>query len=200
MKYIQSWFHLSNKPTPQNLFENLFPNYAFDWKQIYLLPQIMAINSYQRNFQNKLLHNILYLNKKLYIFGKISSRLCSICHSKDETFAHLFCECVRVSQLWSQLRIFFSTDLDLPLLASQTTIFDFLAETDKCIFKIRNYLLLVFEIYIHKSWQKCSIDISRLTNEIRNRKKLEKNTATNDTKKLVIYKKKWGKTHKIIKT
>ena len=42
---------------------------------------------------------------------------------KYETVTHLFCECARVSQLWSQLRIFFSTDTDLPLLTPQTAIF-----------------------------------------------------------------------------
>ena len=92
---------LNNKPTSQNYFENSFPNYTFDWKQIYLLPRIIIINSCQRNFQNKILHNILYLNKKPYIFGKIDSPLCFICHLNDEIVAHLFCECVRVSQLWS---------------------------------------------------------------------------------------------------
>ena len=76
---------LKNKPTSQSFFENSFPNYAFDWKRIYLLPQIITINSYQRNFQYKIFHNILYLNRRLYIFGKIDSPLCSICHPNDET-------------------------------------------------------------------------------------------------------------------
>ena len=67
-----------NRHTSQNYFENSFPNYSFDWKQIYLLPQIITINSYQCNSQYKILHNILHLNKKLYIFGKIYSPLCSI--------------------------------------------------------------------------------------------------------------------------
>ena len=123
----------------QSYFENSFPNYTFDWKQIYLLPWIITINSFQRNFQYKILHNILCLNKKLCIFGKIDSPLCSICHSNDETVA-LFCECIRVNELWSQVRIFFSSDLNLPLLTPQTAIFDFLVETDKCIFKITNHL------------------------------------------------------------
>ena len=111
----------------------------------------------------------------------------------------MFCECVRVSQLWSQLRIFFSTDLNLPLLTPQTAIFGFLVETDKCIFKITNHLLLIFKMYIYKSREKGSVDISSLINEIRKIETLEKNTATNDTKKLVIYNKKWEKTHKATK-
>ena len=136
---------LKNKPTSQSYFENLFPNYIFDWNQIHLLPRIIPINRYQRNFQYKMLHNILYLNRKLYIFGKIGSPLCPICHSNEETVAHLFCECVRVSQLWSQLRTFFSTDLNLPLLTPQTAIFGFPAETDKSIIKIMNHLQMILE-------------------------------------------------------
>ena len=118
---------------------------------------------------------MLYLNRKLHIFGKIDSPPCSICHSIDETVAHWFCECVRVNQLWSQLRIFFSTDLNLPLLTPQTAIFGFLADTDKCISTIStNHLLLIFKMYICRSREKCSVDISRLINDIRKIKTLEK--------------------------
>ena len=52
---------LKNKPTSQSYFENSFPNYTFDWEQIYFLPRIITINSYQPNFQCKIFHNILYL-------------------------------------------------------------------------------------------------------------------------------------------
>ena len=83
--YLVLVLSLKNKPTSQSYFENSFPNYTFDWKQIYLLPRIITTNSYQRNFQYKMHHNILYLNKKLYIFEKIDSPLCSICHSNDES-------------------------------------------------------------------------------------------------------------------
>ena len=53
-------------------------------------------------------------------------------------------------------------------------------------------------MYIYKSREKGSVDISSLINEIRKVKILDKNIATNDTKKLVIYNKKWKKTHKAI--
>ena len=48
-------------------------------------------------------------------------------------------------------------------------------------------------MYIYINWENGSIDICRLINEIRKLKTLEKNKGTNDTKKLVIYNKKWGK-------
>ena len=157
---------VKNKPTSQD--------YTFDWKQIYLLAPITTINSYQCNFQYKILQNTLYLNKKLYIFGKIDSPLSSICHSNDESVAHLFCECERVSQLWSQRRIFFSTDLKSTTI--NATDIGFLAETDTCIFKITNHLLVIFKIhiYIYINREKGSVDISRLINEIRKIKTLEK--------------------------
>ena len=46
-------------------------------------------------------------------------------------------------------------------------------------------------MYIYKSREKGFVDKSRLINEIRKIKTLEKSKATNDTKKLVIYNKKW---------
>ena len=102
-----------NKLISQSYFENLFPHYTFDWKQIYLLPQIILINSYQRNFQYKILCNILYLNKKLYIFGKKDSPPCSICHSNDRLLQICFVN-VYMSANYGvkQLRVFFSTDLN----------------------------------------------------------------------------------------
>ena len=56
-------------------------------------------------------------------------------------------------------------------------------------------------MYIYKSREKGSVDISRLINEIRKIKTLEKGIATNDTKKLVIYNKEWEmeKNHRAIK-
>ena len=79
-----------NTPTSQKYFGKVFPNENLDWKEIYVLPRIVTINSFQRNFQYKILHNILYLIKMLFNFGKIKAPLCSFCHSYDETIKHIF--------------------------------------------------------------------------------------------------------------
>ena len=93
-----------NTPTSQKYFGKVFPNEKLDSKKIYILPRVVTINSFQRNFQYKILHNILYLNKMLFTFGKIKIHLCSFCHSYDETIKHIFLECICVKQLWNQLR------------------------------------------------------------------------------------------------
>ena len=74
--------------------------------------------------------------------------------------------------------ILFSIDLNLPLSTPQTTIFGFLVETDKCIFKISNQLPLIFKMYIYEIREKESVILIGLIN---------------DKKKLVIYNKKWEK-------
>ena len=57
------------KPTAQTYFEKNFWNPVLEWKDIYIyiLPRRVTVNT---NLQNKLLHNILYLNERLYKFGK----------------------------------------------------------------------------------------------------------------------------------
>ena len=47
-----------NTPTSQKYFGKVFPNENFDWKEIYMLPKIATISSFQRNLQYKILHNI----------------------------------------------------------------------------------------------------------------------------------------------
>ena len=59
-----------NTPTSQKYFGKVFPNENFDWKKIYILPRVVTINSFQRNFQYKILHKILYLNKMLFTLAK----------------------------------------------------------------------------------------------------------------------------------
>ena len=55
-------------------------------------------------------------------------------------------------------------------------------------------------MYRYESPRKGSVDISRLVNEIRQIKPLEKNVAINYTKKVEIYNSKRKKTYRTIKT
>ena len=114
-----------NTPTSQKYFGKVFPNENFYWKKIYILPRVVTINSFHRNFQYKILHNILYLNKMLFTFGKIKTPLCSFCHSYDETIKHIFLECICVKQLWNHLRLFLKNDISLPILTPQNCHFWF---------------------------------------------------------------------------
>ena len=71
----------------------MFHHDDIDWTAIYVLPRLVAHDTYIRSFQYKILNIILYLNKKLHIFGIKSSPLFSFCNLYDETPYHIFYEC-----------------------------------------------------------------------------------------------------------
>ena len=80
----------TNKVTSVTYFETKFNRNSLNWTKIFLLPRLTTYNTYLRSFQYKLLRNILFLNKKLYLSGKTKNPLCSYCNTNDETPIHLF--------------------------------------------------------------------------------------------------------------
>ena len=58
-----------HKPTSQVYFENIFREQELNWKEIHILPRKVSLDCNVRSLQYKVLNNVLYLNKKLFIFG-----------------------------------------------------------------------------------------------------------------------------------
>ena len=79
----------ANKVTSVTYFEAKFNVNNLDQTKIFLLPRLTTCNTYLCSFQYKLLHNILFLNKKLCLFRITKSPLCSYCNTKDETPVYL---------------------------------------------------------------------------------------------------------------
>ena len=64
------------KPMSEWYFEAFFENTTIDWKDFYLLPHMIPINTKRRPFQCKIL-NILYMNKiifKSHFFDYVSQQ------------------------------------------------------------------------------------------------------------------------------
>ena len=61
-------------PTAQKKFKEKFPQFPFDWKKIYSLPFTVTIETKIREFQYKVLNNIIFTNEKLFRL-KIRTRL-----------------------------------------------------------------------------------------------------------------------------
>ena len=116
-----------------------------------MLPGLATYNTYMQSFQYKLLNNVLFLNKKLHIFGIKSSPLCSFCNLCDKTPLHIFYECDSVKCLWSDLVQYFKNSLVLPTPTPQTATFGFLDSTNseynlKKIKLLINHILLIFKV------------------------------------------------------
>ena len=115
------------KPSSQIYFDNLFQNNLSScWDQIYILPLKVSVYSYMCCFQYKIINYILFLNKKLYIFGISETPLCSFCRAKEEATFHIFFNCCKTQSLWEELRKYFHDDFSLPILSPQTALFGFL--------------------------------------------------------------------------
>ena len=118
----------THQPTSQKHFDNLFSNVELPWKEIYLNARKATANSHLRSFNYKIINNVLYLNEKLFQFGKIQSPLCSFCHNEVEATLHVFYKCSVTKPLWNQLSLFFEADLNFSDLTPQTAIFGFINE------------------------------------------------------------------------
>ena len=60
-------------------------------------------------------------------------------------------------------------------------------------------MLLIFKLYVYKSRERGTLELSKLIKEIKKAKLLEKNSAQNHVRKLEQYNIKWEKTHRTIK-
>ena len=137
----------TNKVTSVTYFETKFNANNLDRTKIFMLPRLTTYNRYLRSFQYKSLHNIFFLNKKLYLFRVTKSPLCSYCNTNDETPIHLFCECNSTKYLWRQLNRHFHSDLTFYILTPQTAILGLLYDSVSNIHLI-NHMLLLFKLYI----------------------------------------------------
>ena len=164
----------------------------FTWKDVYILPRILTINTRLRVFQYNVLNNALYLNKHLYIFKLRDTKICFFCNQEDETVIYLFANCSKSKTLSNSLKDFLKDTINLPSLAPQSAIFGFL-QTDQELFLVLNYLLLLFKYYLYVS--RCFKIISFAAFKINITKTyiLLKNLSKYDEKKKKYFLKKWGK-------
>ena len=151
-------------------------------------------NSHLHFFNYKIINNVLYLNEKLFQFGKTQSPLCSFCHDEAETTLHVFHKCSVTKTLWNQLSLFFETDLDFPDLTLQAALFGFINESDNSLNILQNHILLIFKLYIYQSRERGVLNLNGLIKNVTKVKKLERKIASVCKKKTIQFNNKWKST------
>ena len=142
------------------------------------------------NFQYKILHNVLFLNKQLFLFNKTLSPLCSFCNTDDETVIHIFHSCSVSSSLWKQMQNEFLIIIKLPDLIPQCANFGFL-NIDSEHYLVINHLLLIFKFYVDQERSCKKLNFLTLKNKISKIRNTEKNIAQRNVNNLAKYNKKW---------
>ena len=178
------------KPTAQDYFENLFETSQFNWKKIYFLIHNTTLDTKARMFQYKVLHNILYANKMLFKFEKVTSPQCFFCKLHDETIMYLFYDCIIVKELWNQLKSVLSKNLIFSICTPQSAIFGFW-DLDTNEHLILNQLLLIFKMYISNARTTGYLSISYLLIYIIGIKDTAKKLCENNAKRRKKFDKKW---------
>lgn len=140
------------RPTSQSLVSRLISIDISDdalWKQIYLLPRKVSVESSLRVFQYKILNNILYLNKHLYKMKKVESPLCSQCQLVEETIAHFFCECHKTKQIWFAIQSWLKDAIQLPNLSYRLAVIgDPQLQAEKLV--LVNHIILLFKRFLYE--------------------------------------------------
>ena len=132
----------------QKRFNDEFDNISLDWKHIYSLPYVVALDSKTREFQFKFLNRIIYTNKILFKMRIVDSELCSFCKEEKESLEHFFFQCKVSRSFWVSLQQFIaSADISI----SPFSIVDifFGVSKDSAHYLIINHLILTGKQYIY---------------------------------------------------
>ena len=88
-------------PTAQSKFNSVYNiSGTIDWKNIYLLPGRVTLDTRTRAFEFKILNRILYTNKILYKMNLVPSPVCTFCGDHEETLEHLLISCTYTKHFW----------------------------------------------------------------------------------------------------
>ena len=123
-------------------------------KKIYSLPFTVTTDTKIREFQYKLLNNIVFTNDKLFRFKMIDSPFYVFCQTEVESLEHLFFHCNVTKTFWNLLS---SWLIKQKIMTTSLTLENVLFGVFNVIedFLILNHLLLLAKFYIYR----CKLDI-----------------------------------------
>ena len=92
MIYRELRAKISIPPTAQSKYLEMYKDATLDWKEIYMLPFRVALDTKTREFHSKILNRYLVTNVLLSKIGIKSSSACTLCESLE----HIFTSCTNV--------------------------------------------------------------------------------------------------------
>ena len=134
-------------PSAQKRFQDQFPDVQFDWNEIYSLSLKVSLETKIREFQYKVLNNLVFTNEKLFKIKMIDSPQCTFCKNEIESLEHLLYSCEITRSFWVALRSWLmECNINLEPLSVFNVLFGILNAGED--FVIVNHLILVAKFYI----------------------------------------------------
>ena len=113
------------------------------FKNVYQITYITKL----RNFQLRVLHNMIYCNNVLYHWKKVNTQQCDYCTFEKQVMCHLLWKCNKSQSLWKMLKNLgskYHVELELNL---ANVLYNVIARPNSNIF---NFLTLVTKFYIYR--------------------------------------------------
>ena len=154
---------------------------------MYTLGRKATIDNFCRMFHYKCTQNTLYLNNRLFKWGKAESNKCSYCNNNTEDIIHLFSHCSKTKILWLSLKN--RMNLQLPELTPESAYLGFHELDDILI----NHIHLIFKIalYTKRAEKTCSLEY--VINKIHQIKETEENLSFFHPNSKEKIKRKWAR-------
>ena len=186
-------------PTAQQKLTDKYSETSINWEKVYSLPFRTTLDSKLREFQYKILNNIVFTNDKLFRFGLSQSRNCTFCNEEPESIEHLLSRCKVSSEFWKEV-LSWLKDNNI-IIESLNEIGLFLGNFEKTEdFFIINHILLLGKYYIYV--RKCHGSLPSLRGfiaRIRRVYNIELHIAR-ERNKLTTHFKKWEKLVAVMNT
>ena len=135
------------------------PNIVHKWKsdfnisddllrESFILPHSVALESYVKAFQYKILNNILYTNTKLCKIGFRADDLCTFCEAERETLYHLLYQCTYARQFWNDFELcWFRLSNQVVHLTLENVLFGMLS-TQCPSHTLLNYFIIIGKLFL----------------------------------------------------
>ena len=146
-----------------------------------------TIDSYTRMFHFKCTHNILYLNRQLYSMGHAENKLCSYCAAHDETPLHLFFECPKTLDLWTQIQHRLS-GIELPDITPESAYIGLPTDSHP----LGQHLHLIFRMCLYKGRDKKTCNINFFINKMKQIRQIEMCLTIANPRKRLFTRQKWN--------
>ena len=168
---------ITEPPTSQNYWNDMFHLNPSDWDNIYQLPLYCVMDTKIREFQYKILNRIFPCNSYVSKWNPDVSENCLTCNVKD-TLVHFFYECFEVQAFWDSFVQWWKTIHDIIIvLSDKIVILGYFENMMLC--RALNFCILVAKWYISKmKWHKIRISFQDYKKEITSQLRIEKFICT----------------------
>ena len=142
---------VSKKAQLPNIIHKLKSDFNFttqQLKEIFSLPHLIALESYVKAFQYKVINSILYTNSKLCKIGFRINDACTFCNDEPENLYHFFCECPHSKTFWTDFESYWCHLSNQPIhLSAENVLFGILSK--QCpLSNLLNYFIVIGKLFL----------------------------------------------------